>query len=334
MQETKSSPAGAGSLDQPFRGEWSAYEASPGATVILLGCQRSGTTLLHLQLARSGAFRFLSACDTYAADRLVYNARHGLQETERANFAGLLHSDTANRGIDKIPAGPDTPEEYGLVIANSGLPRLRYEQPDTTEQTLPALRELCAKKALIEGRERPLLLKSPPDYPGAIPQLQSAFPQARFIVIQRHPLPTLQSQVRSWREAILRRNSYLALIDPAYRALMDDSRRRMSLGLFLHSEAGVEWLADCILNAHVGFLSFTGVLADRMVSVRYEDLCVRQTAEFERISAFLGLQLQPPLEDPAPAAQRVSDEVLQAYRKRVDRFAPYLDYCGYEVEPE
>lgn len=320
-------------LDNAHREEWLAFESDPGPLVFLMGCQRSGTSWLHLQLARSGAFRYLSACETCAADRLVYNARHGLQETERANFAALLQSDTANRGIDKIPAGPDTPEEYGLVTANTGVPRLRYDQPDTTEETLPALRELCAKKALIEGRDRPLLLKSPPDYPGAIPQLRSAFPQARFIVIQRHPLPTLQSQVRSWREAILRRNSYLALIDPGYRELMDDSSRRMSSGLFLHSKAGVEWLAECILNAHVGFVSLADVLADRMVSVRYEDLCVRQTAEFERISAFLGLQLQQPPDDPAPTGHKVSDEVLEAYRKRADRFAPYLDYCGYEAEP-
>ena len=36
--------------DEPFQGEWARFEQDPGPLVVLLGCQRSGTTLLHLQL--------------------------------------------------------------------------------------------------------------------------------------------------------------------------------------------------------------------------------------------------------------------------------------------
>ena len=103
----------------------------------------------------------------------------------------------------------------------------------------PLLRQLCARKALLEGRDRPLLLKSPPDYAGGIARLADAFPHARFIVIHRHPLPTLQSQVRAWRATILRRNSYLALIDLGYRTLLEDPGRRMSLGMFCIRKKGL-----------------------------------------------------------------------------------------------
>src|SRR6185369_3114904 len=112
--------------------------------------------------------------DVHASDRLVYNWRHGLMPASREAFGRLLAGKATDRGIDAIPAGPDTPEEYGLVITRrddgtAGTPR--HDRPDTTEATLPALRELCAKKTLIEGRDRPLLLKSPPDYPAGAARL-------------------------------------------------------------------------------------------------------------------------------------------------------------------
>ena len=109
----RSLPASATHPDEPFRDEWARFGQDPGPLLFLLGCQRSGTTLLHLQLARTGAFRFLSACDIYSANRMVYNERHGLIDTERADFSRLLRDHAQDRGIDAIPAGPDTPEEYG-----------------------------------------------------------------------------------------------------------------------------------------------------------------------------------------------------------------------------
>jgi Sulfotransferase family len=318
--------------DEPFRGEWSRFEQDPGPLVVLLGCQRSGTTLLHLQLARSGAFRFVSASDVYSANRLVYNERHGLREAERANFSQLLQGQAPDRGIDAIPAGPDTPEEYGLVMANATDGGIRYDQPDTTEATLPALRELCAKKALLEGQDRPLLLKSPPDYADGIAHLAGAFPRARFIVIHRHPLSTLQSQVRAWRRSIQRKNAYLCLIDRGYRKLLEDPGHRMRLGMFLHSEEGVGWLADCILHAHLTFLTSLDLLNDRVAAIRYEDLCTSQSNEFNRLSNFLGMKLQEPPEQPAPTGQRITDEVRRAFMERAERFAPFLKHCGYPLE--
>lgn len=319
--------------DAAYRDEWRPYEQDPGPLVFLVGCQRSGTSWLHLQLARSGAFRFLSAYDVHAGagGALVHNHRQGLDVEARAAFDARLAGAAPDRGIDAIPARADTPEEYGLLIGDGGL---RYDRPDTTPQTLPRLRELCAKKALIEGRGRPLLLKSPPDYPAALPLLTRTWPQARFVAIQRHPLLTLHSQVTAWRELVVRENRYLLLLERGYRELFENPPRRLQQGLFLHSPAGVAWLADSILRAHLGFLRWldAGPGAE-VLTLRYEDLCADQGTAFARLSRFLGLDLPAPEAAPAPRAARLAADVLAAYEARRDAFAPFLERFGYEGAP-
>ncbi|MET0338604.1 MAG: sulfotransferase [Caulobacter sp.] len=315
--------------DDALGAQWAAYEQDAGPLVFLVGCQRSGTTWLHMQLARSGAFRFLSAYDVHAQAQgaLVHNHLSDGAAGARADFEARLAGVAADRGIDAIPARADTPEEYGLVIGDG---QLRYEHPDTTPDSLHLLRELCAKKALIDERDRPLLLKSPPDYPAALPLLASTWPDAHFIAIQRHPLATLQSQVNAWRQLVLKPNPYLLLLERGYRDLVDDPSRRMRQGLFLHSPAGVAWLADSILRAHLGFVAWLETRPEaRLLTLRYEDMCADQQGVFGRIGRFLDMDLAPPKAAPAPRESRVSPEVLQAYEARRDAFAPFLERFGY-----
>ncbi|MGE3277353.1 MAG: sulfotransferase [Vicinamibacterales bacterium] len=282
--------------------------STPGPLIFLLGLQRSGTTWLHLQLARTGCFRFVTAADLCAGSTVT----------------------ATDRGIDTIPAGPDTPEEYGLVI-NPG--RLRFEEPDTTETTLPALRALCDRKARGADAGRPLLLKSPPDYPAGVPWLRAAFPSARFVAIQRHPLRTLDSQLRAWRQMVLTRLPYLAQIDRAYCAFMDDEPRRLRMGLFLHSPAGVAWLADHILRAHEGFMALQDDWHDdNLLVVRYEDLCRDQQAGFERLARFLDVCLPAPADAPAPRLDPVGAEAQAAFDSRRAAFRPFLQRYGYEED--
>ncbi len=260
----------------------------------------------------------------------MFNHRHGAAEAERRAFADKLSAAPADRGIDSIPAGPDTPEEYGLVLSPSGV---RYGRPDTTPETLDGLRRLCAKKALLEGRDLPLLLKSPPDYPGAIGLLSAAWPDARFVVIQRHPLATLESQVRAWRQLLESENAYLALLDRGYRGLMADAGARIRYGFFLHSQAGIGWLADCILRAHREFLSVCQTMPPtQWLTLRYEDLCANQAGEFARLGEFLGIELPAPAAAPSPRSGTVTDEVRRAFEERREAFGGYLERYGYGTE--
>ncbi|MES2522487.1 MAG: sulfotransferase [Gemmatimonadota bacterium] len=277
-----------------------------GPLIFLLGSQRSGTTWLHLQLARSGRFRFVSAADVCEGEELA----------------------VGTRGIDSIPAGPDTPEEYGLIINAGGL---RYDDPDTTEATLPRLRALIARKAEREGRDRPLLLKSPPDYPGGIGLLRTAFPDAHFVAIQRHPLRTLQSQVRAWRQLVMERQPYLDQVDRGYRAFMDDQKRRLQLGLLMHSRAGIVRLADSILRAQLGFMALQDTWpGDNILTIRYEDLCADQDGGFARLATFLGMDLPAPADAPAPRDEPITADVAEVFEERRLAFAPFLHRFGYE----
>ncbi|CAM5762750.1 hypothetical protein LMIY3S_00583 [Labrys miyagiensis] len=326
---TITSPIPAVCADDEYRDQWRPFEDDPGALVFLVGCQRSGTTWLHLQLAQSGAFRFISAYDVraHARGEWVHNHRRGVAEEARTAFDDSLLGSETDRGIDTIPAGSNTPEEYGLLIGDGAL---RGSQPDTTPDTLPRLRELCAKKALLEGRERPLLLKSPPDYPQALPLLTATWPRARLIVMQRHPLRTLQSQVNAWRRLVLRENRYLSILERGYRALFDDPARRIRAGLFLHSPAGVGLLADNILNAHLSFLAWLDGRPDMSIlTLRYEDMCTRQVETFARVGDFLGAALPPPAQTPQPRAGAIAADVLAAYETRRAAFRPFLDRYGY-----
>lgn len=324
-QQTMAAP------DDAYRRDWMAHVDDVGPLVFIVGCQRSGTTWLHLQLARSGAFRFLSAYDVYATANgtLVHDDRLGLAAVARAAFEARLTGATGDRGIDTIPARADTPEEYGLVIGDGAL---RYDQPDTDRRTLPRLRELCAKKALLEGVERPLLLKSPPDYPAALPLLAETWPDAQFIAIQRHPLRTLQSQVDAWRQLAMRENPYLMMLERGYRDFYNDPRRRLREGLFLHSAAGVAWLADSILRAHLGFIAWLDSNAQaNVLTLGYEDICADQPAACASVAKFLDIELPAPTAAPAPRDRDVTDEVFAAYQARREAFAPFLERFGYDL---
>jgi hypothetical protein len=321
-------PSPPGLADEAYREAWRPYEGDAGPLVFLIGCQRSGTTWLHLQLARTGAFRFLTAYDVHAdaRGRLVHDHRQGVADEARSAFEASLVGAT-DRGIDAIPARADTPEEYGLVIGDG---QLRYDQPDTTALSLPRLRELCAKKALLEGRDRPMLLKSPPDYPDALPLLAETWPTARFVAIQRHPLTTLQSQVNAWRQLVMRENRYLLTLERGYRDFFSDPSRRMRHGLFLHSPAGVAWLADSILRAHIGFLRWLDAGPARdVLTLRYEDLCADQAGAFSRMGRFLDLDLRAPRQAPEPREGQIGADVMAAYEARRDAFAPFLERFAY-----
>jgi hypothetical protein len=152
------------------------------------------------------------------------------------------------------------------------------------------------------------------------------------VVIQRHPLRTLDSQVRAWRDLVVRQNPYLTLIDRGYRTLFDDLGRRMRLGMFLHSQAGVDWLADNILRAHLGFLSLRSSWpGDNLLILRYEDLCADQRSTLAHLSAFLEIKFPEP-HRPAPRDGAVSNEAQRAFAARREKFAPYLECYGYSAE--
>ena len=131
---------------------------------------------------------------------------------------------------------------------------------------------------------------------------------------------------------MLRENRYLMMLERGYRELFDDPMRRMTQGIFLHSPAGIAWLADSILGAQLGFLEWLDAGAD-VLTLRYEDICADQPAAFRRMAEFLGVALPHPAVAAAPRGDDVAADVLAAFQERRAAFAPILDRFDYGTEP-
>ena len=112
---------------------------------------------------------------------------------------------------------------------------------------------------------------------------------------------------------------------------MDDTCRRLQWGLFMHSRAGVERLADSILRAQLEFMARQDDWrGSNLLTIRYEDLCADQEGGFARLSEFLGIELPRPAEAPAPRDEPITPEVAQVFDARREAFAPFLRRFGYE----
>ena len=130
----------------------------PVEPVFISGLHRSGTTLLHSLLLATQRFNGVTAYHVLRYRQIL--ARHLAGETEQAKAelaeqfraAGVL-----DRVIDGVQVTPDTPEEYGFVIADPGPPRLR-------PANLKRFTDLCRKVQFTGEPGRRLLLKNPCDF--------------------------------------------------------------------------------------------------------------------------------------------------------------------------
>src|SRR5579863_6088447 len=96
------------SLDAPYLGQ---LQALPSEMVFIMGCHRSGTSMLYHLLAYTGQLDYLSAYDIIKYDELLYNRVTGREAQVKADLQGVLQQE-ATRGLDELPVGIDFPEEY------------------------------------------------------------------------------------------------------------------------------------------------------------------------------------------------------------------------------
>src|SRR5262245_33093131 len=90
-------------------------QALPSSLVFIMGCHRSGTSLLHHLLAYTGQVNYLSAYDIIKYDELLYNRLMGYEARVKAELQQCLGAEK-NRGLDHLPVGADFPEEYRFLL--------------------------------------------------------------------------------------------------------------------------------------------------------------------------------------------------------------------------
>src|ERR1700733_7045974 len=148
------------SLDAPYLGQ---LQALPSEMVFIMGCHRSGTSMLYHLLAYTGQLDYLSAYDIIKYDELLYNRITERETQVKSELQRVLQQET-NRGLDELPVGIDFPEEYrflmpqktpAVVINIKKRLETLFFTPHLTPQTLEAFLGICRKKRFLAGADRP-----------------------------------------------------------------------------------------------------------------------------------------------------------------------------------
>ena len=251
------------------------------APVFIVGAHRSGTSALYGVLAATGAFAYFTAADIVAINARREGRPEAAAVAELADVCAKLPS----RLIDPTPVTPDFPEEYGFLLPGRRL----------SAETVGLFREACERILSERGRVR-VLLKNPWDI-SELDFLARTFPEARFVVIHRHPADVVASQRNALRTLILDGSPYHDLVDPR----SGTSRVPLAGRLILHIPGAMAIFATVLMVRLrlrlAALVEALGRLDPRsFIEVRFEDLAADQAAVLGRIHAFLGL---PP---PRPAA--------------------------------
>jgi hypothetical protein len=303
---------------------------SPSRLVFILGPHRSGTTMLHHLLARTGCFNYVSAYDVIEYPRLLSNRAQGCEAARKTALAAALSNDR-DRGLDGIPIGPEQPEEYGFVL------NLHIYEPRLTEATLPRFRALCAKRRFLAGNDRPLLLKEPSEFYGNLERMRRWFPDARFLFIHRHPLHVLDSQVRAWRKALEAPSRYGSMLSPEYAEIFgSNAQERAKYQAAYRTVKGCEWVLEYLARGYQHYLEqIQAIPRDRVLVETYESLCAGPRRYFMRVAKLLDLPLpEPDLAFIATRQNAPAPEVLEAWRRGIDGVRDYLDEFDYGDMPD
>lgn len=323
------------SVPNPDREHLGLLAGLPRRIIFVAGAHRTGTSLLHRMLASAADVDFVTYYDVCEFPRLLEQRVRGGRDEAVARVAAQLAAMAGSRGIDQIPVGALEPEEYSGVLRRScvGLDRCRpYSNP-----CLEPLRLLARKKAFLAERPQPLLLKGPIDSYDGLLRVDATLPDVTFVFVHRHPLPTLCSNVRSWRTLVETPNPWFAELDRGYRGLLSQPELLEAARRLCGSEGHVRDLCARIRTGMLHALEVEDALpAHRVVHVRYEDLCRAPATELARVLALLGLEQSatfresiaaPRPEDGGELLNRIHDESIESWRA-------YLNRHGYADRPE
>ena len=316
--------------------------ALPSTLVFIMGCHRSGTSLLHHLLAYTGQVNYITTYDVVHYDSLIFNRITGREAEIKASLQQRLGR-AKTRGLDQLPVGADLPEEYRFILTTFDIPfgwqsRQRIDEifaPHLTPQTLSRFLELCGKKHFLAPQDQPLVLKDPADYYFNFLAVHRMLPRARFIFIHRHPLPVLNSYLQSFGALMDRKSDYWALLDSGYNKMFDNlSIKRVLAGIAMRTN----WYTRLVLRRliasfHYYLESITHIPADQYVVLRYEDLCNDPAGSLSSLSALLNLTLVPrvPPNFVEPRQLAVLPRAKREYRRQSDALRPYLDHCRYPL---
>lgn len=304
--------------------------------VFIMGDHRSGTTLLYQLLRDTNAFTITTAYQVIRYGELLANhfaGRTEIAQQELNREFQQLRLDT--RVIDEVALNADTPEEYGLILhALTG-------QLTLSRKTLPAFDEICRKMQVISGQpDRRLLLKNPWDY-GCFLDVHELFPRAKMVFIHRHPLTTINSQLKAMQKNWTDGNPYTCLLSPTFAKLQRRGIVKRFMRWATNPDSRIHLARHAVIrraerSADYYLKNISRLPAETYLSVRYEDLCENADREIGRILDFLAV---PPVTDRswqgeiAPRPVRLLPGLARAGDSLARRFSTFLSYHHYGALP-
>ena len=320
MQTTKSNP------DKPYLAKYENLTFQP---IFIQGVQRSGTSILYKILNETSSFNITNAYHLIRHTELIHNyINHKEKQAKQELLKTLSQNAQQDRGIDKLTVTPDFPEEYGFLLAQ------KTKKSCLTEENTQYLDTLCKKIQYIAQNNQPILLKNPFDFSN-FKFMYSQFPNAKFIFIHRNPLKTLNSQINATRTLLKQKSTYMSLLSPDYNKLFE-KRITLAYYRFLYSDKTPLRLRSAVNNLHQ---QTTKLLQDipnfskkSYFKITYEDLCINPQKSIESIMNFLNIPINNNPDYPkliAPRKTKWLDEIAKNKERILQKFQPYLDYCGF-----
>jgi len=252
--------------------------------VFIIAPHRSGTTILYSLLAASGCFNVVTAFHVLNRHRLLDLHQRGELEEARRTLQRQLASGGVTDEYGE-PVMADHPEEYSYALARQG------RRPTLDQGNLASFREFCRAAQAVQDPARSLLLKNPFDTRNFL-FIRDAVPDARFVLLHRHPAEVIDSQLRLIRWMLHTRSSYDALIVERYCRLYD-RRVRLAAARAVCSPR-LPLLFELVFRNIVAGCDYAVEHADalggRALSITYPDLCRDPAAVVKRVLAFTGVE--------------------------------------------
>lgn len=318
--------------------------APPSRLLFIMGCHRSGTSLLHHLLAYTGQVNYLTTYDVVHYDALLHHRLTGREAQVKAELQQRLGAEK-DRGLDHLPVGADLPEEYRFLLTTFRLSfswqaRRRVDEffaPHLTPQTLERFLEICRKKRFLAPEDVPLVLKDPADHYFNFWAVHQMLPQAQFVFIHRHPLHILNSYLQSFGAVIEHKSPYWALLDQGYDRFFGLlPLKRLLARLSIRSD----WYARLVLTRLLASFTYylthiTRLPAAQYTVLRYEDLCRDPEGCLARLGTDLQLPITPrvPPHFVAPRHLPILPRVTRQYQQQHAALQPYLAHCQYALYP-
>ncbi len=318
------------SRDQPHL---SLLESTTVKPIFIIGVARSGTSLLHHLLSETGAFNYVSAYHVFKYEELLDNTINLREAAARQEVNELIQSyGMKDRGIDSIRMSADTPEEYGMILAKL----CRRYLVDSA--TLPFAQQILKKVQYTSGSpEKPLLLKNPADI-FDLPFIRAQFPDAKFVLLLRHPIHIANSLIKFYISLTLEVNPYFRDVWPFYRLLSSNPilfklAKVLLASTFLNSRLRMASLAVSIAQASL-LKNVTLMSAPNVVSIRYEDLCQDPNRMMDCVLKSLEVTPTQTIDFRqriSPRPVKLLPDVEENYHRLAQRFKPLIDYAGYSL---